>query len=92
MSLQTISTSEICTGIGRVFFFGTLAITWDDIRAHSIGSLIAFDEACFEHELEVQAQILKPKDSLTSPPQVAHIPSRSLPLDSYPRTDINDTF
>ena len=65
VSLQPILTSEFCTGSDE-YFFGTLAITWDDIRAHPFGSLIAFYEACLEHELEVQAQILGPKDSLMS--------------------------
>ena len=72
--LQPIVTSEFCTGSDG-YFSGVLAITWDDICTHPNGSLIAFDETCLEHELEVHAHILEPNYSLTtSPPRAARIP------------------
>ena len=72
--LQPIVTTEFCTGSDG-YFSGVLAVTWDDIRTHPDGSLIAFDESCLEHELEVHAHILEPKEShTTSPPRAACIP------------------
>ena len=81
--LQPIVTSEFCTGSDG-YFSGVLAITWEDIHIHPNGSLIHFDETCLEHELEVHAHILTPKDPLTtSPPRTARIPITQFTVDSY---------
>ena len=72
--LQPVVTTEFCTGSDG-YFYGVLAVTWDDIRTQPNGSLIAFDGTYLEHELEVHAHILEPNYSLTtSPPRAARIP------------------
>lgn len=74
-SFQPTITSNFCTGSDG-FFSGTVTIHWEDICTHPVGSRIAFDETCLEHELEVQAQVLELDDShvTNNPPRTARIP------------------
>ena len=63
ISLQPILTSEFCTGLDE-YFFGTLAITWDDIHAHPFGSLIAFMRLVLSTSSGSRLKSLGPKTHL----------------------------